>query len=173
MGSPCHFALFELKPSFRLDLEQLAVRYRELARNVHPDRFADASDHDQRLALEHSANLNDAYSTLKSAPKRARYLLALSGPELPLEVTVQDPDFLLQQMHWREELEDLQDSADLQGVATFKRRLKIAQDELNERFAVCWDDALRRAEAERLMRRMQFLDKLSHEVRQLEERLDD
>ncbi|MCY1376433.1 Co-chaperone protein HscB [compost metagenome] len=86
---------------------------------------------------------------------------------------MQDPDFLLQQMHWREELEDLQDSADLQGVATFKRRLKIAQDELNERFAVCWDDALRRAEAERLMRRMQFLDKLSHEVRQLEERLDD
>jgi molecular chaperone HscB len=101
VGSPCHFALFELKPSFRLDLEQLAVRYRELARNVHPDRFADASDHDQRLALEHSANLNDAYSTLKSAPKRARYLLALSGPELPLEVTVQDPDFLLQQMLWR------------------------------------------------------------------------
>jgi molecular chaperone HscB len=86
---------------------------------------------------------------------------------------VQDPDFLLQQMHWREELEDLQDSVDLPGVATFKRRLKIAQDELNERFAVCWDDVQRRAEAERLMRRMQFLDKLSHEVRQLEERLDD
>ncbi|MCY1535687.1 Co-chaperone protein HscB [compost metagenome] len=76
-------------------------------------------------------------------------------------------------MHWREELEDLQDSADLAGVATFKRRLKVAQEELNESFAVCWDDPARREEAERLMRRMQFLDKLSHEVRQLEERLDD
>ncbi|NQD92073.1 co-chaperone HscB [Pseudomonas sp. CrR25] len=173
MGSPCHFALFDLQPSFRLDLEQLAARYRELARNVHPDRFADASEREQRVALERSASLNEAYQTLRHAPQRARYLLALSGPELPLEVTVQDPDFLMQQMHWREELEDLQESADLAGVATFKRRLRVAQDELNESFAVCWDDPARRDEAERLMRRMQFLDKLSHEVRQLEERLDD
>ena len=30
-----------------------------------------------------------------------------------------------------------------------------------------------REQAERLMRRMQFLDKLTYEVRQLEERLDD
>ncbi len=55
----------------------------------------------------------------------------------------------------------------------FKRRLKTAQDELNESFAACWDDAAQRDQAERLMRRMQFLDKLSYEVRQLEERLDD
>ncbi|MGH8631728.1 MAG: co-chaperone HscB, partial [Burkholderiales bacterium] len=157
----------------RLDLERLAARYRELARSVHPDRFADASEREQRLALEHSASLNEAYQTLKHASQRARYLLALRGRELPLEVTVQDPAFLLQQMHLREELEDLQDSADLAGVATFKRHLKVAQDELNEGFAACWDDAARREEAERLVRRMQFLDKLSYEVRQLEERLDD
>ncbi|MDO7928897.1 co-chaperone HscB [Pseudomonas sp. KFB-139] len=173
MGTPCHFALFDLKPDFCLDLDQLATRYRELARSVHPDRFADASEREQRLALEHSARLNEAYQTLRSAPKRARYLLVMKGDEVPLEVTVHDPDFLLQQMQWREELEDLQDEADLAGVAVFKRRLKSAQDELNESFAACWDDAAQREHAERLMRRMQFLDKLSYEVRQLEERLDD
>ncbi len=173
MGRPCHFALFDLQPSFRLDLDDLAVRYRELARTVHPDRFADAPEREQREALEQSANLNEAYQVLRHAPQRARYLLTLSGAELPLEVTVQDPDFLLQQMHWREELEELQDSADLAGVAAFKVRLKRAQDELNEAFAMCWNQPARREEAERLMRRMQFLDKLSHEVRQLEERLDD
>ena len=63
--------------------------------------------------------------------------------------------------------------ADLAGVATFKRRLKAAQAELEREFAACWDDAQRREEAERLVRRMQFLDKLAQEVRQLEERLDD
>ncbi|MCW8277023.1 co-chaperone HscB [Pseudomonas sp. PCH199] len=173
MGNPCHFALFELQPSFNLDLDQLATRYRELARSVHPDRFADASEREQRLALEQSASLNEAYQTLKNPPKRARYLLALSGGELPLEVTVHDPEFLLQQMELREELEDLQDSADLSGVAAFKRRLKAAQDELNQSFAACWNDATHRERAERLMRRMQFLDKLTYEVRQLEERLDD
>ncbi len=173
MGTPCHFALFDLQPSFRLDLEQLATRYRELAREVHPDRFADASEREQRVALERSAGLNEAYQTLKAAPKRARYLLSIKGQEVPQEVTVHDPEFLLQQMQLREELEDLQDAADLAGVATFKQRLKRAQDELNDSFAACWDDAAQREQAERLMRRMQFLDKLSYEVRQLEERLDD
>ena len=173
MGTPCHFALFDLKPGFVVDSDQLASRYRELARSVHPDRFADASEQEQRQALERSANLNEAYQTLKSAPRRARYLLTLQGNEVPLEVTVHDPEFLLQQMTLREELEDLHDDADLAGVAAFKKRLKTAQDALNDSFAACWDDAAQREQAERLMRRMQFLDKLSQEVRQLEERLDD
>ncbi|WP_028240029.1 co-chaperone HscB [Stutzerimonas azotifigens] len=173
MGVPCHFALFDLKPDFRVDEQQLASRYRELARAVHPDRFADASAQEQRHAVEQSANLNEAYQTLRDPTRRARYLLSLDGAELPLETTVQDPDFLMQQLQWREELEDLQDQADLAGVATFKSRLKQAQHALNDEFAAVWKDAARREEAERLVRRMQFLDKLSHEVRQLEERLDD
>ncbi|MFF7706982.1 co-chaperone HscB [Pseudomonas sp. NPDC007930] len=173
MGTPCHYALFELKPAFRLDLEQLATRYRELARSVHPDRFADAPEREQRQALEQSAALNDAYQTLKSAPRRARYLLAINGHEVPQEVTVSDPEFLMQQMQWREELEELQDNADVDGIVPFKKRLKAAQASLEDDFAGCWDAPAEREQAERLMRRMQFLDKLAQEVRQLEERLDD
>lgn len=173
MGTPCHFALFELQPTFRIDQRELAARYRELARTVHPDRFADAGEREQRQALERSAALNEAYQVLRSAPRRARYLLTLEGHELPLEATVQDPEFLLQQMQWREELEELSDSQDLNGIAPFKQRLKAAQQGLEDEFAACWEDSARRERAERLVRRMQFLDKLSHEVRQLEERLDD
>ncbi|GAB3371606.1 co-chaperone HscB [Azotobacter armeniacus] len=173
MGNACHFALFDLEPDFCLDLERLAARYRELVRRVHPDRFAGGSAHEQRLALEESARLNEAYQTLRSPSRRARYLLALQGEEMPLETTVQDPAFLMQQMELREELQELQDSADLSGLAAFKRHLAQAQERLNEGFAACWADTLRRDEAERLARRMQFLDKLSAEVRQLEERLDD
>lgn len=76
-------------------------------------------------------------------------------------------------MQWREELEELQDSADVPGVATFKQRLKAASAALHEQFAECWEQSAQREQAERLVRRMQFLDKLSYEVRQLEERLDD
>lgn len=71
MGTPCHFALFQMQPAFQLDLDQLSARYLELARGVHPDRFADASEAEQRRALEQSANLNEAYQTLKSPAKRA------------------------------------------------------------------------------------------------------
>ncbi|HTN31851.1 MAG TPA: co-chaperone HscB [Pseudomonas sp.] len=173
MGAPCHFALFELQPAFRIDLQELAARYRELARTVHPDRFADAGEREQRQALERSAALNEAYQVLRSASRRARYLLSLDGHELPLEATVQDPQFLLQQMHWREELEELSEGLDLGGIAVFKQRLKNAQQQLDDEFAACWSDSAQREQAERLVRRMQFLDKLSHEVRELEERLDD
>jgi molecular chaperone HscB len=173
VGIPCHFALFDLKPRFDLDEQQLASRYRELARATHPDRFADAPAEDQRRAVERSANLNEAYQTLREPARRARYLLSLDGGELPAETTVQDPEFLMQQLQWREELEQLQDEADLAGVAAFKARMKQAQRELHDEFATVWNDAARRAWAEQLVRRMQFLDKLSHEVRQLEERLDD
>ncbi|AHL76409.1 co-chaperone HscB [Stutzerimonas stutzeri] len=173
MGTPCHYALFELQPAFDIDLDMLSSRYRELARKVHPDRFADADETAQRHAIERSANLNEAYQTLRSPSRRARYLLTLQGREMPLEATVQDPAFLMQQMQWREELEELHDEADIAGVASFKVRLKAAQLDLNDSFARIWQDESQRAEAERLVRRMQFLDKLSQEVRQLEERLDD
>ena len=173
MGNPCHFALFELQPAFDLDMEMLSSRYRELARKVHPDRFADAGEKEQRHALERSANLNEAYQVLRTPSRRARYLLTLQGRDMPLEATVQDPEFLLQQMQWREELEELQEQADLAGIASFKARLKAAQQVLNDSFARIWPEETQREEAERLVRRMQFLDKLSQEVRQLEERLDD
>ena len=171
--STCHFALFDLQPAFAIDLDQLAARYRELARETHPDRFADAPAREQRQALERAAQLNDAYQTLRSPSRRALYLLGLRGELLPLEATVQDPEFLLRQMMLREELEELQDSADLAGVAAFKRRLKTAQAELEQAFSACWDEPAEREQAVRLMRRMQFLDKLALEVRELEERLDD
>ena len=173
MGTLCHFALFELQPAFDLDQDMLSARYRDLARKVHPDRFADAGETEQRHAIERSANLNEAYQTLKMPSRRARYLLTLQGREMPLEATVQDPAFLMQQMQWREELEELQDDADITGIASFKTRLKSAQQALNDSFARIWQDDSQREEAERLVRRMQFLDKLSQEVRQLEERLDD
>lgn len=173
MGTPCHYALFELQLTFDIDPEILSSRYRELARKVHPDRFADAGEAEQRHAIERSTNLNEAYQTLKIPSHRARYLLTLEGRELPLEATVQDPTFLMQQMQWREELEELQDSADIAGIVSFKARLKAAQQNLNDSFAGIWRDESQRELAERLVRRMQFLDKLSQEVRQLEERLDD
>lgn len=65
------FRQFDLQPAFLVDLDELGQRYRELVRSVHPDRFADAPEREQRLALERAAQLNEAYQTLKSAPRRA------------------------------------------------------------------------------------------------------
>ncbi|MCJ8169205.1 co-chaperone HscB [Atopomonas sediminilitoris] len=168
--SECHFGLFGLKPAFELDLTELSARYREMAKAVHPDRFADADAREQRLAIERSANMNEAYRVLKNPAQRALYLLRLQGCDLALEATVQDPSFLMQQMHLREALEEI---TDWPAVNAFKAELKQLQQAQEQEFSAIWQDAARMSEAERLVRRLQFLDKLAREVRQLEERLDD
>ena len=167
-----YFALFALQPTFAIDTAALAVTYRQLAKDVHPDRFASASAAEQRQAVERAAELNEAFQTLKSPTQRALYLLRLQA-DLPEETTIQDGEFLLQQMEWREQLEDLQEQADLQALERFIGELQQARSKIDHAFALCIEDPQQRLQAERLARRMQFLDKMFYEVRQLEERLDD
>ena len=167
-----YFALFALQPTFAVDTAALAVTYRQLAKEVHPDRFANASTAEQRQAVEHAAELNDAFQTLKSPTQRALYLLRQQA-DLPEETTIQDGEFLLQQMEWREQLEELQEQADLPALECFTQELKQARKDNDAAFARCIEDSAQRIQAERLARRMQFFDKMFYEVRQLEERLDD
>lgn len=167
-----YFALFALQPTFAVDTAALAVTYRQLAKDVHPDHFASATAAEQRQAVERAAELNEAFQTLKSPTQRALYLLRLQA-DLPEETTIQDGEFLLQQMEWREQLEDLQEQADLQALERFIGELQQARSKIDHAFALCIEDPQQRLQAERLARRMQFLDKMFYEVRQLEERLDD
>ena len=172
ISRPDYFALFALPVTFVLDTSALAATYRQLAKEVHPDRFASASAAEQRQAVERAAELNDAFQTLKSPTQRALYLLRQQA-DLPEEATIQDAEFLLQQMEWREQLEELQEQADAQALAPFVQELKQAREHIEAAFAQCFADSEQRLQAERLARRMQFLDKMFYEVRQLEERLDD
>lgn len=100
-----YFELFGLPVGFRLDTAQLAARYRELQKVVHPDRFAAADAGSQRLSLQGATLVNEAFATLKDPLKRAQYLLALRGVEQdPQKSTLNDPAFLMQQMELREAL---------------------------------------------------------------------
>ncbi len=173
MSEPAtHFELFGLPQAFVLDAGELDRRYREAVKLVHPDRFVAASGPEQRAAVERAAALNEAYQVLKSPSRRALYLLNLQAA-LDEEATVQDPEFLFQQMEWREELEELGNSADFAAIDTFRQRLIGARQDVDQEFSGVWQDPAQRPRAERLVRRMQFLDKVLYEVRQLEERLDD
>ena len=166
MGTPCHFALFELQPDFRIDQQELSARYRELARAVHPDRFADAGEREQRQALERSAALNEAYQVLRSAPRRARYLLALDGHELPLEATVQDPEFLLQQMHWRESFDETEGVAALEALSD---EVAEARRERLEALRAALDEENDAPAAARQVRALMFIERFARDV---EDRLD-
>lgn len=108
-----YFDLFGLPVSYVLDTGELAERYRELQKVVHPDRYASASDQEQRLALQQATQVNEAYETLKSPLRRAMYMLEIHGVELNQDTaTVSDGAFLMQQMELREAIAELRGEDD-------------------------------------------------------------
>ena len=97
--SQSHFELLGLPPTYALDSARLESRYRDLQGQVHPDRFAAATEADRRVALQWAARANEAYRTLRDPVDRARYLLGLKGFDTGEETNTAMPaDFLMQQM---------------------------------------------------------------------------
>ena len=101
-----YFELFGLSTDFRIDLDELAKRYRDLQKVTHPDKFANASEQSKRIAMQSATQVNEAFQTLKDPLKRGQYMLQLSGRNADGEnLTSSDTEFLMQQMALRESLE--------------------------------------------------------------------
>ena len=83
------FETFGLQADTNIDLSALASRYRDLQSTVHPDRFANATDVEQRIAMARAVEINDAYNTLKDPVRRAMHLLSLTGHRSWPQVTRQ------------------------------------------------------------------------------------
>ena len=170
-----YFELFGLPESYDLDLAELSKRYRKLQKAVHPDRFASASDLERRLSVQQSALINEAYQTLKSPLRRAQYMLQLKGVDLSNDISARmDPEFLMQQMHLREELEQVRQSADpVSKLMTLSAEIAqgIAEQDgiLNQLFTEASPDKL--GQIADFVRRMQFMLKLQQEIEALEEEL--
>jgi molecular chaperone HscB len=101
------FELFGLPERFAQDRAAIDARWKELQREAHPDKFAAQGAAAQRIALQWSVRINEAYQRLKDPLKRAAYLCELRGAPINAESnTAMPPAFLMQQMEWRESLED-------------------------------------------------------------------
>jgi molecular chaperone HscB len=135
-----HFSLLGLERDYALDPAELDRRFRDLSRRLHPDRFARAEPRERRLSLERATRLNDAHRSLKDWRQRAAYLLRLAGTDVFAEGrTFADPDFLEEQLEWREKLALAQADGDgeaLRGIARDARdRLAGLEREVARRFA--------------------------------------
>lgn len=169
-----YFELFEQERRFGIDESSLAQRYRRLQGLTHPDRFAGASAGERRWSVQASSFVNDAYRTLRSPLSRAVYLLSLAGVATDEETdTRMDPAFLMQQMEWRESLDDARSAADpAAALDALERELRSGTSTTAEAFAVAADagewDSARDA-----VRRWQFLDKLAREIDDLAAELEE
>ena len=169
-----YFELFHLAPSFALDTDQLAVQYRQLQQQYHPDRYAAASDAERLQALQQASDVNAAYQTLKDPLSRAEYLLMLQGLDIRGEQqTLQDPEFLMQQLSWREELEALREAADPEAqIPVFEQRISSEYNRLMQSL----QQALAAVElplAADAIRKLKFVRKLRDELSRLEDSLMD
>ncbi|QMV13512.1 Co-chaperone protein HscB [Vibrio spartinae] len=167
-----YFELFGLPTQFDLDGSLLSSQYRALQKTFHPDNFATASERERLVAVQKASEINDAYQTLKNEIRRAEYLLMLHGIELRGEQqTMQDPEFLMEQMLLREELETLESVADAQEqLLDFEGKVskmyKIQLTTLKEQLAQShWESAAD------TVRKLKFIAKLRNEIERAEEKL--
>lgn len=167
-----YFDLFGLPATFDLDVADLAVRYRELQRRFHPDRFASASAPERRLSVQLTAQVNAAFQTLKDPVARARYLLGMQGVETSEDTdTAMDTNFLMEQMELRESLAEAREATDRHvRLETLRRRVNKEFEERSDLLHTYLAENAERArqQARNLVREMQFLQKLAHEIEELE-----
>ena len=125
------FELFGVAEQFAQDASQLAERWKTLQKEAHPDRFAAQGAAAQRVAMQWSVRINEAYQRLKDPLKRAAYLCELHGAPIRAEDNTAMPAaFLMQQMEWREALDyaaNLQAVDALDDEVQASRRALLAQ----------------------------------------------
>jgi molecular chaperone HscB len=169
-----HFDLFGLPPRYALDASRLERGYRDLQTHVHPDRFAASPEAERRVAMQWAARANEAYRTLRDPIARARYLLSLKGYDTGEESnTSMPPDFLMQQMEWREavaQAREASDAPELRSLAADIAKSRAGMLGLLERAL----DADANYDAGcSLVRKLRFLDKLDEEIAGALEMIED
>lgn len=161
------FELFGLPEQFSLDLKALDAQWKALQRETHPDKFAAQGEVSQRLAMQWSVRVNEAYQRLKNPTQRAAYLCERRGSPVNAERnTAMPPAFLMQQMAWREELEEAGSVDALEGLAD---RTTAARREILAQIGHLLDEQSDAVAAATQVRAIMFVDRFATEV---EQRLD-
>jgi molecular chaperone HscB len=156
------FALFGLAARFHQDRAAIDSRWKELQREAHPDRFAAQGAAAQRVAMQWSVRINEAYQRLKDPLKRAAYLCELRGAPIKAETNTAMPaQFLTQQLEWREALEEAEGEQQLDALAY---ELQQARAEVLRDIEGALDDKADPQEAARQVRALMFIERFAHDV---------
>jgi molecular chaperone HscB len=167
------FSLFNLPRRFQIDTTALEQAYRDLQAQVHPDKFAHRSEAERRLSMQWATRVNEGYQALRDPLQRARYLLTLHGVDTQEESNTSMPtDFLMQQMEWREALEEAKQAKDGAVLEGLEQRVQHTVRELHQELARDLDDTHDYAAASGIVRKLKFLEKLAEEIGSAFDELD-
>jgi molecular chaperone HscB len=157
------FDLLQLPKAFVIDLKKLDQNYQSIQKEIHPDRFASLGDDTKLESIKKTAQVNDAYQTLKSPIRRAEYLLQLHGINIHDEkYTAVPQDFLMQQMEWREELEThKQDKLALEKLAADIQKNK---NQMINQLPAFFDNKDDLNDAIKTTRELNFIEKIEQHI---------
>ena len=156
------FELFDVPAQFAQDRTQLDARWKALQREAHPDRFAAEGTAAQRVAMQWSVRINEAYQRLKDPLKRAAYLCELRGAPVQAENNTAMPaSFLMQQMAWRESLDD---TDSVEGLEALADEVAAEQRRVQQELARLLDEAQDPAQAVGQVRALMFIERFTQEV---------
>ena len=160
-----HFDLLGLRPAYSIDSSELESRYRELQGRVHPDRFAAAPEAERRVAMQWAAQANEAYRTLRDPVARGRYLLSLKGFDTGEDSnTAMPPDFLMQQMEWRESVAEAREARDATRLKALHAEIGEERTEMLRLLERAIDRDANYDAGCSLVRKLRFLEKLDEEI---------
>jgi molecular chaperone HscB len=169
---PNHYALLGLPQAYAIDTAALDAAWRRMQAAVHPDRHADGSHTERRLALQRATQVNEAYRVLRDPQRRAAYLCELAGVDLAVESNTAMPGaFLVQQMTWREALGDARSQRDPAALESLRGEVGNARDALLARVGHLLDIDRDPVAAAAEVRRLMFLDRLLEEIELADEAL--
>ena len=165
------FELFELPTQFELNRNQLDAQWKALQQQVHPDQFASQGPADKRLAMQWSVRVNEAYQRLKTPLRRAAYLCELHGAPLQAEDnTSMTAALLMQQMQWREDLDEAQTEA---AFTTLQSEIHDAKQSALQRCAQSLDIDKNWMAAVQEVRALMFIERFEEDLNNRLDRLED
>ena len=168
-----YFQLFALKPAFNIDLNALEANYRAIQSASHPDRFVTCTSAEKLQSMQTATLANEAYLTLKSPALRAAYLLGLQGIDAISETNTKMPhDFLMQQMEWREAMEDAKDAKNVGDLEQLLAEMQIDAKSLQAELAQLFDTKKDYNLATDATRKLIFIDKVCADIHKAIEHLD-
>ena len=158
--------------TYAVAADSLDRAYRELQSRVHPDRFVNATDAERRVAMQLATRANEAYQTLKHPLKRAIYLLEQNGVDVRSETnTSMEPAFLMQQLEWRESIEDACSARNLERLESLNGELIAEKRERFSRLEALLASGALQPAAE-AARQLLFIEKLEQAIGDGMEELD-
>lgn len=172
-SSQDHFALFGLPQRFSCDPASLDAAYRALQTEIHPDRHVATDAATQRVAVQTSALVNEAYRTLKDPVARAEYLLALHGVDTGQHTDSALPiAFLERQLERREAAEAALAAFDAATLEAMLSEVRAEARAIERDIAVLIDGDRNWTQARMPARELRFLVKLGADIDAMIERIE-